>query len=108
MNMGAGRIVIRIIQNGHQRDQDGTFFENPLLLKAIESVKANNSAFHLYGLLSDGGVLAIITHLYWLLELVKRHGLEKVYVHCFLDSRDTAGIRCRYIKRIIREDAGTG
>ena len=69
--------------------QDGTFFENPALLKAIENVKANNSALHLYGLLSDGGVHSHNTHLYGLLELAKRHGLEKVYVHCFLDGRDT-------------------
>ena len=69
--------------------QDGTFFENPALLKAIENVKANNSALHLYGLLSDGGVHSHNTHLYGLLELAKRHGLEQVYVHCFLDGRDT-------------------
>ena len=60
-----------------------------LLLKAIENVKANNSALHLYGLLSDGGVHSHNTHLYGLLELAKRHGLEQVYVHCFLDGRDT-------------------
>ena len=89
MNMGAGRIVYQDLTRITKEIQDGTFFENPALLKAIESVKANNSALPLYGLLSDGGVHSHNTHLYGLLELAKRHGLEKVYVHCFLDGRDT-------------------
>lgn len=89
MNMGAGRIVYQDLTRIIKEIQDGTFFENPALLKAIENVKANNSALHLYGLLSDGGVHSHNTHLYGLLELAKRHGLEQVYVHCFLDGRDT-------------------
>lgn len=89
MNMGAGRIVYQDLTRITKEIQDGTFFENPALLKAIENVKANNSALHLYGLLSDGGVHSHNTHLYGLLELAKRHGLEQVYVHCFLDGRDT-------------------
>ena len=89
MNMGAGRIVYQDLTRITKEIQDGTFFENPALLKAIENVKANNSALHLYGLLSDGGVHSHNTHLYGLLELAKRHGLEHVYVHCFLDGRDT-------------------
>ena len=87
--MGAGRIVYQDLTRITKEIQDGTFFENPALLKAIENVKANNSALHLYGLLSDGGVHSHNTHLYGLLELAKRHGLEQVYVHCFLDGRDT-------------------
>ena len=89
MNMGAGRIIYQDLTRITKEIQDGTFFENPALLKAIENVKANNSALHLYGLLSDGGVHSHNSHLYGLLELAKRHGLEKVYVHCFLDGRDT-------------------
>lgn len=89
MNMGAGRIIYQDLTRITKEIQDGTFFENPALLKAIENVKANNSALHLYGLLSDGGVHSHNTHLYGLLEMAKRHGLEKVYVHCFLDGRDT-------------------
>ena len=87
--MGAGRIVYQDLTRTTKEIQDGTFFENPALLKAIENVKANNSALHLYGLLSDGGVHSHNTHLNGLLEMAKRHGLEKVYVHCFLDGRDT-------------------
>lgn len=89
LNMGAGRIVYQELTRITKEIQDGTFFENPALLKAVENCKKNDSALHLFGLLSDGGVHSHITHLYGLLELAKRNGLEKVYVHCFLDGRDT-------------------
>lgn len=56
----------------------------------MKNVKDNGSALHLYGLLSDGGVHSHITHLFGLLEMAKKEGLDKVYVHCFLDGRDTA------------------
>ena len=89
LNMGAGRIVYQELTRITKEIQDGTFFENPALLKAVENCKKNNSALHLMGLLSDGGVHSHNTHLYGLLELAKRNGLDKVYVHCFLDGRDT-------------------
>ncbi len=89
LNMGAGRIVYQELTRITKEIQDGTFFENPALLKAVENCKKNNSALHLMGLLSDGGVHSHNTHLYGLLELAKRNGLEKVFVHCFLDGRDT-------------------
>ncbi len=89
LNMGAGRIVYQELTRITKEIQDGTFFENPALLKAVENCKANDSALHMFGLLSDGGVHSHNTHLYGLLELAKRNGLSKVYVHCFLDGRDT-------------------
>ena len=89
LNMGAGRIVYQELTRITKEIQDGTFFENPALLRAVENCKENNSALHLMGLLSDGGVHSHNTHLYGLLELAKRNGLDKVYVHCFLDGRDT-------------------
>ena len=89
LNMGAGRIVYQELTRITKEIEDGTFFENEALLQAVENVKANNSALHLYGLVSDGGVHSHNTHIYGLLELAKRHGLKKVYVHCFLDGRDT-------------------
>ena len=89
LNMGAGRIVYQELTRITKEIQDGTFFENPALLKAVENCKKNDSALHLMGLLSDGGVHSHNTHLYGLLELAKRSGLEKVFVHCFLDGRDT-------------------
>jgi 2,3-bisphosphoglycerate-independent phosphoglycerate mutase len=90
LNMGAGRIVYQELTRITKEIEDGTFFENEALLKGIENVKKNNSDLHLYGLLSDGGVHSHNTHLYGLLELAKRHGIKNVYVHCFLDGRDTA------------------
>ena len=90
MNMGAGRIVYQELTRITKEIEDGTFFENPALKDAMKKVKENNSALHMWGLLSDGGVHSHITHLYGLLEMAKREGLDKVYVHCFLDGRDTA------------------
>ena len=89
LNMGAGRIVYQELTRITKEIQDGDFFKNEALLKAVKNAKENNSALHLFGLLSDGGVHSHNTHLYGLLELAKREGLEKVFVHCFLDGRDT-------------------
>jgi len=89
LNMGAGRIVYQELTRITKEIQDGTFFENPALMAAVNNCKANDSALHMFGLLSDGGVHSHNTHLYGLLELAKRNGLEKVYVHAFLDGRDT-------------------
>lgn len=89
LNMGAGRIVYQELTRITKEIQDGTFFENPALVKAMENCKKNDSALHCMGLLSDGGVHSHNTHLYGLLEMAKRNGLKKVYVHCFLDGRDT-------------------
>ncbi len=90
LNMGAGRIVYQELTRITKEIEDGTFFENPALVKAMKAAKENGTALHLYGLLSDGGVHSHNTHLYGLLEMAKRQGLEKVFVHGFLDGRDTA------------------
>ncbi len=90
LNMGAGRIVYQELTRITKSIQDGDFFENEGLMTAINNVKANNSALHLFGLLSDGGVHSHNTHLYGLLEMAKKNGIDKVYVHAFLDGRDTA------------------
>ena len=89
LNMGAGRIVYQELTRITKEIQDGTFFTNPELMDAVENCKKNDSSFHMFGLVSDGGVHSHNTHLYGLLELAKRNGLKKVYVHCFLDGRDT-------------------
>ena len=89
MNMGAGRIVYQELTRITKEIQDGVFFENPELLAAINNCKIRGSDLHLYGLLSDGGVHSHNTHLYALLEMAKRNGLDRVYVDCFLDGRDT-------------------
>ena len=90
LNMGAGRIVYQELTRITKSIEDGDFFENPELLAAIENCKKNDSALHLFGLLSDGGVHSHITHLFALLELAKKNGLTKVFVHGFMDGRDTA------------------
>ena len=89
LNMGAGRIVYQDLTKITKAIQDGDFFENKALLAACENAKKNDSALHMFGLVSDGGVHSHNTHIYGLLELAKRQGLDKVYVHCFLDGRDT-------------------
>ena len=89
LNMGAGRIVYQELTRITKSIEDGDFFEKPEFLAAVENCKNHDSALHLYGLVSDGGVHSHITHIYGLLELAKRNGLTKVFVHCFLDGRDT-------------------
>lgn len=90
LNMGAGRIVYQELTRITKEIEDGDFFQNEALLKGVRNAKEHDSALHLFGLLSDGGVHSHNTHLYGLLELAKKEGLKKVYVHCFLDGRDTA------------------
>ncbi len=87
-NIGAGRIVYQELTRITKAIKDGDFFENPAFVGAIENCKAHGSALHLMGLCSDGGVHSHLEHLYALVELAKRNGLTKVYVHCFMDGRD--------------------
>ncbi len=87
-NMGAGRIVYQELTRITKEIEDGSFFENEALNKAVDNAIAHNSSLHLFGLLSPGGVHSHNTHLYGVLELCKRKGLEKVYIHAFLDGRD--------------------
>lgn len=89
LNMGAGRIVYQELTRITKSIQDGDFFEIPEFLTAAENCRKNNSALHLFGLVSDGGVHSHNTHIYGLLEMAKRAGLNNVFVHCFLDGRDT-------------------
>ena len=88
-NIGAGRIVYQELTRITKSIEDGDFFSNKELVNAIENCKKNNSKLHILGLLSDGGVHSHIRHLYAILELAKRRDFEDVYVHCFLDGRDT-------------------
>ncbi|MFQ9511556.1 MAG: 2,3-bisphosphoglycerate-independent phosphoglycerate mutase, partial [Lachnospiraceae bacterium] len=89
LNMGAGRIVYQELTRITKEIHDGDFYKNEAFLAAVENCKKNNSALHLLGLVSDGGVHSHINHIYALLELAKKNGLEKVFIHCFLDGRDT-------------------
>ena len=87
-NIGAGRIVYQELTRITKSIADEDFFSNEAFLSAVENCKKNGSALHLMGLLSDGGVHSHNSHLYGLLELAKKNGLTKVYVHCFMDGRD--------------------
>jgi len=88
-NIGAGRIVYQDLTKITKTIEDGDFFSVPEFLKAIDNCKANNSNLHIMGLLSDGGVHSHNRHLYGLLELAKRKDFERVYIHAFMDGRDT-------------------
>lgn len=87
-NIGAGRVVYQELTRITKSIADGDFFENEAFLAAVENCKKNDSALHLMGLLSDGGVHSHIEHLYGLVELAKKNGLTRVYIHALLDGRD--------------------
>ena len=87
-NIGAGRVVFQDLPHISRDIESGVFFENPAYVEAMENCREWGSSLHLMGLLSDGGVHSHITHLYALLKMAKDQGIEKVYVHCFLDGRD--------------------
>lgn len=89
LNMGAGRIVAQDLPRINAAIQDGSFFENPALVGACAHAKANNSSLHVMGLASSGGVHGFIDHLFALLGLAQMQGVERVFVHMFLDGRDT-------------------
>jgi len=88
LNIGAGRIVYQEFTRISKSITDGDFFENPAFWGAIENCRAHDSALHLLGLVSDGGVHSHNTHLYALIKLAKDKGLSRVFVHCFMDGRD--------------------
>lgn len=89
LNIGAGRIVYQDLTRITRDIQNGDFFKNEALVYALEKAKTEGKALHIMGLLSDGGVHSHITHLYALLEMAKRFNLPHVYIHVFLDGRDT-------------------
>ncbi len=87
-NIGAGRVVYQELTRITKAIKDGDFFENEALKGAMENCLKNDSALHLMGLMSDGGVYSHNTHMYAIVEMAKKMGLKKVFVHCFLDGRD--------------------
>jgi len=89
-NIGAGRVVFQTLPKITHELETGKFFENPVYIKAMDDAKNNGKALHIMGLMSSGGVHSHIEHVLGILEMAKRRGLEKVFVHCFLDGRDVA------------------
>ena len=90
LNIGSGRIVYQELTRISKSIRDGDFFTNPVLVDVMQRVKAEGRALHLMGLVSDGGVHSHMDHIYALLELAHRLDIQKIYVHAFLDGRDTA------------------
>ncbi|HEY8875599.1 MAG TPA: 2,3-bisphosphoglycerate-independent phosphoglycerate mutase [Desulfosporosinus sp.] len=88
LNMGSGRVVYQELTRIYKAIKDRTFFKNPVLIEAMDHARLHNKAFHLLGLLSDGGVHAHIAHLFALLDMAKEQGLKEVYIHVILDGRD--------------------
>ena len=108
-NMGAGRIVYQELTRITKSIEEGEYLSNPALLHAMENAKKPGAALHLMGLLSDGGVHSHIHHLFGLIEMAKKMGVEKVYIHCFMDGRDvppTSG--AEYIEELQKELEKTG
>lgn len=89
-NLGAGRVVLQDSARISKAIEDGSFFKNKALLRAIEHATNKKSRLHLMGLVSDGGVHSMIEHLFALLELARRERVQEVFIHCFLDGRDTS------------------
>lgn len=89
LNIGAGRVVFQDLPRINNSINDGSFFENSELVSACEKAKSTGSRLHIMGLVSDGGVHSYMSHIYALLELAKRKGVPQVYVHCYMDGRDT-------------------
>lgn len=90
LNIGAGRIVYQDLTRITKSIKDGDFYDNEALLRAVNGAKFNDKKLHIFGLLSDGGVHSHIDHMFALLELAKRQGVDEVFVHAFLDGRDVA------------------
>ncbi len=109
LNIGAGRIVYQDLTLITKEIEDGAFFRNEALLKAMAHARKNQSCLHLLGLLSDGGVHSHITHLFALIDMAKKEGVEKLCVHCFLDGRDVPP-KCAgtYIDQLCRHMEETG
>lgn len=104
LNLGAGRVVYQELTKINKSIRDGDFFTNDKFLEAINHAKENNSSIHLMGLVSEGGVHSSMDHLFALIKLVAVQGLKNVYVHAFLDGRDTPPkSACKYIEEVEAE-----
>ena len=104
LNIGAGRVVYQDLSRINRSIKDGSFFKNEKFLAAIDHAKTHNSALHIYGLVSTGGVHSSLEHLEALIKMAHDNGLKKVYVHAFLDGRDTPPqSACTFLETIEKE-----
>ena len=101
LNIGAGRIVFQDFERINNSISSGEFYQIPALVDALQALKKNNNALHIFGLLSDGGVHSHQSHIHAMLTMAAQQGLSKVYVHAFLDGRDTPPVSAApYIKAL--------
>lgn len=108
-NIGAGRVVFQDLPKITRDIEDGGFFKNPAYVKAMDDAKDSGHALHVLGLLSDGGVHSHLRHIFALLDMAKSRGVEKVYVHCFLDGRDVPpSSGAGYVKQLAQKCAALG
>ncbi len=109
LNLGAGRIVYQELTRINMAIKDGSFFKNQVFLSLVRGIKASGGALHLFGLVSDGGVHSQMEHLFALLKLAWDNGLDRIYVHAFLDGRDTPPTSgAEHIERLNRYIADNG
>ena len=103
-NIGAGRIVYQSLELINKSIKDKSFYDNENILDVINHTKKNNSNLHIFGLLSDGGIHSHINHLYALLELCKKENVQNVYIHAFLDGRDTLpNVSIKYLDELTKK-----
>ncbi len=109
LNIGAGRVVYQDFERINQSIKSGEFFQIPALVNAIDQLKASGKALHILGLLSNGGVHSHEEHIHAMVEMAVRRGLKKVYVHAFLDGRDTPPVSAAaYIEKLEAKMAELG
>ena len=108
-NIGAGRVVFQDLPRISRAIEDGSFFENPVYLRAVRAARDTGHALHVLGLVSDGGVHSHLDHIIAMLDLAKREGVRKVFVHCFLDGRDVPPKSGKdYVRRLADACAARG
>lgn len=104
LNLGAGRVVYQELTKINKSIREGDFFQNDKFLEAVKHAKENNSSLHLMGLVSEGGVHSSMEHLFALIKFAADNGLKNVYVHAFLDGRDTPPqSACKYVEEVENE-----
>lgn len=109
LNIGAGRIVYQDITRINKSIEDGDFFTNKAMNDVMDKMIATDHALHIYGLVSDGGVHSHIDHIYAILELAKRKGLKKLFIHVFTDGRDTSPTSgVHYVKSLVEKTKEIG
>ena len=102
LNIGSGRVIYQPLEQVSMAIKDKSFFQNQEFLSVMDHVKNNNSRLHLFGLLSDGGIHSTMTHFKALIDMAKENGIKELYLHAFLDGRDTKpNVAVKYLDDIV-------